>query len=77
VSDTIYVSGTTANSPVPSIPVIGGRNASSQTVAILDNISKAVEALGGSLSDVVRTRIMIQREEDCMGVSKAHGKSMF
>lgn len=69
----IRVSGTTANSPIPSIPVLGGTSARSQTVAILDIIANAIQALGGSLSDVVRTRIMVRREEDCEEVSRAHG----
>jgi aryl-alcohol dehydrogenase-like predicted oxidoreductase/enamine deaminase RidA (YjgF/YER057c/UK114 family) len=69
----IRVSGTTAHSPVTSIPVLGGKSARSQAVAVIDIISRALQALGGSLSDVVRTRIIIRREEDCEGVSLAHG----
>ncbi len=42
-------------------------------MAIVDIISRALQALGGSLSDVVRTRVMIQREEDCEEISRAHG----
>ncbi|TGJ85179.1 hypothetical protein E0Z10_g3607 [Xylaria hypoxylon] len=70
----IYISGTTANSPGGvSVPVLGGHSARSQTVAILDIISQAVKALGGTLSDIVRTRIIVRNEEDCEEVSKAHG----
>ncbi|KAI8633887.1 Aldo/keto reductase [Xylariaceae sp. FL1651] len=70
----IYVSGTTANSPVPtSVPVLGGRSVRSQTVAILDIISRALKALGGSLPDVVRTRVIIRCERDCEEVSRALG----
>ncbi|KAI0421269.1 NADP-dependent oxidoreductase domain-containing protein [Xylaria grammica] len=72
--DNIYISGTTANSPANlSISVLGGRSARSQTYAILDIISRAVKALGGTLSDVVRTRVIVRNEEDCEEVSKAHG----
>ncbi|KAL5340189.1 NADP-dependent oxidoreductase domain-containing protein [Aspergillus crustosus] len=72
--DYIRVSGTTANSPVPSrIPVLGGSSAGSQTVAVLDIIGHTIKALGGSLSDVVRTRIMVANEADCEAVSRAHG----
>ena len=67
------MSGTTANSPVSSIPVIGGNSARSQTVAALDIITNALQVLGGSLSSVVRTRIMVQKEEDCEEISRAHG----
>ncbi|KAI1123717.1 NADP-dependent oxidoreductase domain-containing protein [Nemania abortiva] len=70
----VYVSGTTANSPLnTSIPVLGGHSARSQTVAILDIISGAVKALGGTLSDVVRTRVIVRNEADCEEVSRAHG----
>ncbi|KAF5869295.1 putative endoribonuclease l-psp protein [Botrytis fragariae] len=71
--NTIRVSGTTANSPVSSIPAIGGKSARSQTVAILDIVARAIKALGGDLSDVVRTRIFLQKEEDVEAVSLAHG----
>ena len=67
------MSGTTANSTVPDIPVLGGKSAGSQTYAVLDIIERALKALGGAMSDVVRTRIMIKREEDCEAVSTAHG----
>ncbi|KAH8896906.1 Aldo/keto reductase [Thozetella sp. PMI_491] len=69
----IRVSGTTANSPIASLPVIGGLSARSQTVRILDIIEDALKALGSSLSDVVRTRIMVQDLNSCEEVSRAHG----
>ncbi|KAI0107193.1 NADP-dependent oxidoreductase domain-containing protein [Nemania sp. FL0031] len=70
----IYVSGTTANNPVKmSIPALGGSSARSQAVAILDIISQALKALGGTLSDVVRTRVIVRNETDCEEVSRAHG----
>ena len=53
--------------------MLGGTSARSQTVAILDIIANAIQRLGGSLSDVVCTRIMVRREEDCEEVSMAHG----
>ncbi|KAI0536115.1 NADP-dependent oxidoreductase domain-containing protein [Xylaria digitata] len=72
--NSIYVSGTTANSPANvSVPVLGGSSARSQTVAILDIISHAVKVLGGTLSDVIRTRVIVRNEEDCEEISKAHG----
>ncbi|KAL4935045.1 NADP-dependent oxidoreductase domain-containing protein [Aspergillus oleicola] len=72
--NTIRVSGTTANSPIPSaIPVLGGSSAASQTVAILDGIARAVKALGGRMSDVIRTRVMVADKNDCEAVSRAHG----
>ncbi|KAI1424133.1 Aldo/keto reductase [Xylaria sp. FL1777] len=72
--NSVYISGTTANSPRSvSVPVLGGPSARSQTVAILDIISRAVKALGGTLSDVVRTRVIVRNEADCEEVSRAHG----
>ncbi|KAK5629042.1 hypothetical protein RRF57_004757 [Xylaria bambusicola] len=70
----ICISGTTANSPSSlSLPVLGEYSARSQTVAILDIIRRALKALGGTLSDVVRTRIIVGNEADCEEVSRAHG----
>lgn len=40
---------------------------------ILDIIENALKALGSSLSDVVRTRIMVRDENVCDEVSRAHG----
>ncbi|KAI1108416.1 NADP-dependent oxidoreductase domain-containing protein [Nemania sp. NC0429] len=72
--DHVYVSGTTANSLAGlSVLVLGGGSARSQTVAVLDIISRALKALGGSLSDVVRTRVIVRNEADCEAVSRAHG----
>ncbi|EXJ78260.1 hypothetical protein A1O3_09421 [Capronia epimyces CBS 606.96] len=71
--NTIRVSGTTSNSPIPSLAVIGGSSAQSQTVHILDTIEGALKALGSSLSDVVRTRIMVRDADFCEEVSRAHG----
>uniref|UniRef100_L2GII1 Aldo/keto reductase, putative n=1 Tax=Colletotrichum fructicola (strain Nara gc5) TaxID=1213859 RepID=L2GII1_COLFN len=72
----IRVSGTTANPPQElqgQLGVVGGKSAKSQAVASLDIIERAVRRLGGSMADVVRTRVMLQREEDVEGVSAAHG----
>lgn len=56
-----------------AVPVLGGNSAASQTYAVLDIIERALKALGGSMSDVVRTRVMIRSEDDCEAVSAAHG----
>ncbi|CAN8102217.1 unnamed protein product [Discula destructiva] len=71
----IHISGTTANPPpgMPSLTVIGGASAESQTVWIFDIIEGALKALGSSMKDIVRTRIMLQDTKDCEAVSKAHG----
>lgn len=53
--------------------MIGGTSARSQTVHVLDIAEGALKALGSSLSDVVRTRIMVRNVSDCEEVSRAHG----
>ncbi|KAK2002204.1 endoribonuclease L-PSP [Colletotrichum falcatum] len=76
VGSVIRVSGTTANPPaelMARLAAVGGKSARSQTVAVLDIIERAIRRLGGSMSDVVRTRVMIRREEDVAEVSEAHG----
>ncbi|KAL6250488.1 hypothetical protein RBB50_002790 [Rhinocladiella similis] len=70
---TIRVSGTTSNSPIATLPVIGGSSAHSQSIRILDTIEGALKALGSSLSDVVRTRILVRDVGMCEEVSRAHG----
>lgn len=78
VGDIIRVSGTTANLP-PTLEklspsaAVGGTCARCQTVAALDIIENSIKKLGGKMSDVVRTRIMVRREELCEPVSLAHG----
>lgn len=72
----VRISGTTANSSVPGVAAIGGLSARSQTVAVIDIIERALKKLGGSLSDLVRTRIMLRNESDCEAVSLAHGWAM-
>ncbi len=42
-------------------------------MAILDNMDRAIRKLGGAMSDVVRTRIVLLREQDCEAVCLAHG----
>ncbi len=70
VGDHIYVSGTTATGPdglvAPGDPAGQARYA-------LDKIEKAIRDLGGSLGDVVRTRIFIARMDDWEAVAKVHG----
>jgi enamine deaminase RidA (YjgF/YER057c/UK114 family) len=71
VGDRILVSGTTATGP--SGPVAPG-NAAAQARFILDRIERAIEALGGRLCDVVRTRVYVRRLEDWEVVARVHGE---
>jgi len=67
----IHVSGTTATH---RDKIIGGDDPASQTHFIIDKIEGAIESLGGSLSDVVRTRIFIHEVDDWEPVARAHGQ---
>jgi enamine deaminase RidA (YjgF/YER057c/UK114 family) len=52
---------------------MGGSSAGSQAVWILDIIEHALKALGSSMKDVVRTRLLVETLDDCEQVSRAHG----
>jgi enamine deaminase RidA (YjgF/YER057c/UK114 family) len=49
-------------------------DARGQAVYILDKIKAGVMSLGGSLSDIVRTRVYLQNAKDCEAVSLVHGR---
>ncbi|MFK7810911.1 MAG: aldo/keto reductase [Maribacter sp.] len=66
----IHVSGTTATH---GDLMIGGKDAAAQTHFVIDKIEGAIESLGGTLSDVVRTRIFVNNLEDWEPVARAHG----
>jgi len=70
VGDHIYVSGTTATGP--DGPVAPGDPAGQARFA-LDKIEKAIRDLGGTLGDVVRTRIFLARMDDWEAVANVHG----
>ena len=66
----ILVSGTTATH---RDRLIGWSSAKSQTHFCIDKIEGALQSLGGSLEDLVRTRIYIRNAEAAEAVSLAHG----
>jgi enamine deaminase RidA (YjgF/YER057c/UK114 family) len=68
--DEIFVSGTTATGAGGSLVGVG--DASTQARQALANLRRAIEALGGELSDVVRTRIYVKDIRDWEGVARAH-----
>ncbi|MEM7319116.1 MAG: aldo/keto reductase [Pseudomonadota bacterium] len=72
VDDRIFVSGTTATAGADR--VVAHNDAGAQTTYVIDKILAAIEALGASAKDVVRTRIYIVDEADVEAISRAHGQ---
>jgi aryl-alcohol dehydrogenase-like predicted oxidoreductase/enamine deaminase RidA (YjgF/YER057c/UK114 family) len=68
----ILVSGTTATHGVSTMVCPG--DAEAQTVYILDKIGAAIEALGGEIDDVVRTRIYVRDAAGAEAVARVHGR---
>ena len=71
VGDRILVSGTTASGSDGALDL---SNAADQTRAVLDIIKSAIESLGGSLADVVRTRVYVKDIADWEQVARVHGE---
>jgi enamine deaminase RidA (YjgF/YER057c/UK114 family) len=68
----VYVSGTTASGPDGNLVGIG--DSAAQTRQILKNIQGALEAVGSSLQDVVRTRIFVTNVSEWEAIGAAHGE---
>jgi aryl-alcohol dehydrogenase-like predicted oxidoreductase/enamine deaminase RidA (YjgF/YER057c/UK114 family) len=66
----ITVSGTTATL---GDRLIGGSDPASQAHFVIDKIEGALQSLGASLSDVVRTRVFVANIQDWEPVARAHG----
>ena len=66
----IHVSGTTATH---GSLMIGGTDPAAQTHFVIDKIEGAITSLGGSLADVVRTRIFVNDIDQWEPVARAHG----
>jgi aryl-alcohol dehydrogenase-like predicted oxidoreductase len=72
VGERILVSGTTATHGTGT--AVCPDDPAGQAVFILDKIAAALRALGGSLEDVVRTRIYLRDAADWEGVARVHGR---
>ncbi|RWX80861.1 aldo/keto reductase [Neorhizobium lilium] len=73
VGDRILVSGTTATHGADRAVAPG--DAGAQATYILDKIAASISALGGSMEDVVRTRVYLRDASQWEPVSRAHGRA--
>ena len=69
--DRIYVSGTTASGETGAM---GLDDPGEQARAVLEIIRNAIEELGGSLSNVVRTRIYVKDIAHWESIARVHGE---
>jgi aryl-alcohol dehydrogenase-like predicted oxidoreductase/enamine deaminase RidA (YjgF/YER057c/UK114 family) len=67
----VQVSGTTATL---GDRVIGGHDPAAQTHFAIDKIEGALQSLGATLEDVVRTRLFVPRLSDWSAIARAHGE---
>jgi enamine deaminase RidA (YjgF/YER057c/UK114 family) len=71
VGDVIEVSGTTA---VQGDTVVGGSDIGLQTRFVLQKIESALAQAGGTMRDVVRTRIYVTDIRQWESVGRVHGE---
>lgn len=72
MGDVIYVAGT---APVPEPGTTQVLGAYEQMQRCVEIATEAIEALGGSLEDVVRTRMFIVDADDADDIGRAHAEA--
>lgn len=72
VGDTICVAGTTASDPRGG--AVGNNDIAAQTREVFRRINAALESAGGSMSDVVRTRMFVTDMSQSADVIAVHGE---
>ncbi len=73
VGDRILVSGTTATHGAGAVVCPG--DPAGQATYILDKVAASLAALGGTMADVVRTRVYLRDADQWEPVSRAHGRA--
>lgn len=71
VGDRIIVSGTTATGPDG---LVGGDDPAAQARYALDKIEAAIVQLGGTLRDVVQTRVYVRHMAHWDAIARVHGE---
>ena len=72
VGNRIYVTGTTATNEAGEI--VGANDAYAQTVQVIKNIEKALNALDATIENVVRTRMFVTDISRWEEYGRAHGE---
>jgi enamine deaminase RidA (YjgF/YER057c/UK114 family) len=70
--DRILVAGTTATDEGGNL--VGANDPAAQMEFVIDKIERAINELGGKLSDVVRTRIYVSDLAHWEPVARVHGR---